>query len=251
MFPLSVLSRAAPGEGFTPAVSCPTPGIVPWAPTAPGRLRGHCLYGNTSPARTRPSAAPEPSTGPISLVSCQPQCLLDPEMPSACSSGAGRWARSPAPGCERRVLPPASGLGLLLFAIIISDLLEWSSAEAWGWWAQRAGPLLFRRSSPRSCRAWEHHPQTWGEKGPTPFLTRQGASRKPGWGEPQGRGSRGIRSLSGTGSSPGCGAISWERHQPPQPEAGWVLSAAPGAPGRAGRGSRAGTAVWLSEILDR
>lgn len=69
----------------------------------------------------------------MSLVSCQHQRLLGPEMPSACSSHAGRLAWSPTLALG---LPSvfASGLGLLLFVIItISNLPERSDTEVWGW----------------------------------------------------------------------------------------------------------------------
>ena len=63
----------------------------------------------------------------------------------------------------------ASRLSLLLFAIIISDMLERSSTEVWGWrmswWVQRAEPLLSHKSSSGYCRVWQKHPSDRGRKG--------------------------------------------------------------------------------------
>lgn len=54
----------------------------------------------------------------MSLVSCQDRCLLYPEMPSACSSHAERWAWLPTLALGLLSVF-ASGLGSLLFPIII------------------------------------------------------------------------------------------------------------------------------------
>lgn len=88
-----------------------------------------------------------------------------------------------------------------------------------------------------------------GEKGPTPFLTRrmagselracmEGAAHRAGIAEDP-------IALQDPGQFPGHNI----RHCIPDP--GQAPSLAPGVPERAGRGSGAGTAVWLSEILDR
>lgn len=133
------------------------------------------------------------------------QHLQVPEMPSARPSCARRWAPLPAslprlhnaPGGERRVLLAgfASGLGSLLFAIIISDLLERSGTEVWGLRGGGGGWVDGQRRSSRCCSIGPHHGtaelgrivlQIRGEKGPTPFPYGKEQAASPTSGAGQG-----------------------------------------------------------------
>lgn len=164
MFPLLMLSRAPPGEGLTPALPCS-------GDRTPGFLGGTCGAARASALR---GPDQELRAGPASPLSCQHQRLLDPEVPSASSGSPAAVLRlHEAAGRERRGLF-ASGWGLLLFAIVLSDLPERSGTEVWGrrlgGRAQRAEPLagpsvlsVVLQSLGEASLGFEE------KKGPTPF----------------------------------------------------------------------------------
>lgn len=236
---------------------CPTPEIVPWVSRRhlqPPRscevppvwehqpCRDQTKCSSRAASRTRvPGLLP----GPVLAVPGDALGLLFSCREVGLVAHLGAWT----------VVCVCIGLGL----VIISNYYYFQSQRcgAGGWVDGHRGQSHCCSIDPQHSPAELEGSilQIWGEKGPTPFPTcRITRSKLQAW--PEGAADRAEIAEASNRSlarAPFWDVRRFPGHDisPPSPNPGRAPSPALGALGRAGRGSRAGTAVWLSEILDR